>query len=95
MTAAAEAALSEAVINGRHGGAVYFWARSDGRAGTLHRDCPVAQPEDFWAYCDSINSGQCRYAFLIATSWYFCRAREFEGISNSLKLIVKCMELDL
>ena len=78
MTAAAEAALIEAVSNGRDGDAVYFWARSNGHAGTLHRNSRVEQPKDFWAYCDSMNSGQCRYAFLIAASWNFIHAQEFE-----------------
>lgn len=61
MTPAAEVALVKAISTGRDGDAVYFWARTDGHAGTWHRDSSVEHPEDFWGYCDSVNSGRCRH----------------------------------
>lgn len=61
LTATAEAALYEAVNSKRDGDAVYFWARTDGYAGTSPRNSAAEQPEDFWAYCDSMNAGKCRH----------------------------------
>ncbi|XP_024359045.1 uncharacterized protein [Physcomitrium patens] len=63
LTPAAEVALVKAISTGRDGDAVYFWARTDGHAGTWHRDSSVEHPEDFWGYCDSVNSGRCREAY--------------------------------
>ncbi|XP_073396654.1 uncharacterized protein [Physcomitrium patens] len=60
LTAAAEAALIEAVSTGRDGDAVYFWARTDGNAGTSGEGSFVEPAVNFWTYCDSVNSGQCR-----------------------------------
>lgn len=68
--------------SGRDGDAVYFWARSDGHPGRLHRPPSEEQPEDFWTYCDSINSGLCRHGFLIAAKFELFHAQESEERCN-------------
>ncbi|WOK91397.1 hypothetical protein Cni_G00088 [Canna indica] len=51
----AEAALLEAIQKQRHGDALYFWVRMD-------KDPRNSQQLDFWAFCDAINAGNCRFA---------------------------------
>lgn len=60
----AEAALSAAVQTGRDGDALYFWAYND-----ISNVGGDVKQNDFWATCDLLNNGNCRYInhFLIVT----------------------------
>lgn len=61
----AEAALSAAVQTGRDGDALYFWAYND-----ISNVGGDVKHNDFWAMCDLLNNGNCRYInhFLILIS---------------------------
>ncbi|XP_023514303.1 uncharacterized protein LOC111778610 isoform X2 [Cucurbita pepo subsp. pepo] len=52
----AESALLDAIQTRRHGDALYFWARMDSDPRNPHQ-------LDFWSFCDSINAGNCKFAF--------------------------------
>ncbi|KAL0538154.1 hypothetical protein IC582_027155 [Cucumis melo] len=52
----AETALLDAIQTRRHGDALYFWVRMD-----LDPRNPLQL--DFWSFCDSINAGNCKFAF--------------------------------
>ncbi|KAG8363290.1 hypothetical protein BUALT_Bualt19G0006800 [Buddleja alternifolia] len=56
MSKTAERSLLDAIEARRHGDTLYFWARLD----TDPRN-PLKQ--DFWSFCDSINAGNCQFAF--------------------------------
>lgn len=66
LSEAGEKALTDAVGTGKHGNAIYFWARMDNdtRAGT--RTATFPRQKGFWSYCDAINAGNCRVVFLEA-----------------------------
>ncbi|KAK4793611.1 hypothetical protein SAY86_024046 [Trapa natans] len=59
LSAVAETALISSIQSKKHGDALYFWIRMD----KDHRN-PLQQ--DFWSFCDSINAGNCKFAFLEA-----------------------------
>lgn len=50
----AESAILEDIEHKRHGDALYFWARMD-------NDPRNSLQNDFWAFCDAINAGNCRF----------------------------------
>ncbi|KAI3703180.1 hypothetical protein L1987_73076 [Smallanthus sonchifolius] len=52
----AEVALLEDIEAQKHGDAVYFWVRMD-------KDSRNPTLQDFWSFCDSINAGNCKFAF--------------------------------
>ncbi|KAI3829257.1 hypothetical protein L1987_03376 [Smallanthus sonchifolius] len=52
----AEVALLEDIEAQKHGDAVYFWVRMD-------KDPRNPTLQDFWSFCDSINAGNCKFAF--------------------------------
>ncbi|XP_057980829.1 uncharacterized protein LOC131166364 [Malania oleifera] len=52
----AEYALLEDIQARRHGDTLYFWVRMD-----MDPRNPLQQ--DFWSFCDAINSGNCKFAF--------------------------------
>lgn len=52
----AEAAVSAAVQTGRDGDALYFWAYND-----ISNVGGDVKQNDFWAMCDLLNNGNCRY----------------------------------
>lgn len=87
MTAAAEAALIEAVSTGRDGDAVYFWARTDGNAGTSGEGSFVEPAVNFWTYCDSVNSGQCRYGSFHCSPRKCSHAKKMNRSGSYSKLI--------
>ncbi|KAK4788389.1 hypothetical protein SAY86_019708 [Trapa natans] len=59
LSGVAETALVSSIQSKKHGDALYFWIRMD----EDHRN-PLKQ--DFWSFCDSINAGNCKFAFLEA-----------------------------
>eukprot|EP01018_Ginkgo_biloba_P037807 Gb_27708 [translate_table: standard] len=91
LSKAAEKELTDAVRMGRHGHAVYFWARmdKDTRHGTQGN---ASQWEDFWSFCDAINAGNCRVVFSDAfkrmynlpESWTAIPPMPFDGDSWSV-----------
>lgn len=66
LSEAGEKALTDTVGTGKHGDAIYFWARldNDTRAGTGTET--FSRQKGFWSYCDAINAGNCRVVFLDA-----------------------------
>ncbi|XP_020517679.1 uncharacterized protein LOC18425470 isoform X2 [Amborella trichopoda] len=56
LSAIAEGALVGAIEAHRYGDALFFWARMD-------EDPRNPLQLDFWSFCDSINAGNCRFAF--------------------------------
>ncbi|XP_068330544.1 uncharacterized protein [Pyrus communis] len=56
LSGIAENALLGAIQTRRHGDALYFWARMD-------NDPRNPLKQDFWSFCDSINAGNCKFAF--------------------------------
>ncbi|EPS70431.1 hypothetical protein M569_04330 [Genlisea aurea] len=58
LSPAAEKSLVNAVETKKHGDALYFWFRLD-RDERHHR----RGGQDFWSFCDAVNSGNCRLAF--------------------------------
>ncbi|KAJ3671055.1 hypothetical protein LUZ60_008481 [Juncus effusus] len=50
----AELAILNDIEEQKHGDALYFWVRMDQESRNLSK-------LDFWSFCDSINSGNCRY----------------------------------
>ncbi|XP_076903465.1 uncharacterized protein LOC143558524 [Bidens hawaiensis] len=73
LSGKAEVALVEDIEAQRHGDAVYFWVRmdTDPRNPTQH---------DFWSFCDSINAGNCKFAFSEAF-------KKMYGINNNSTVI--------
>jgi glycosyltransferase involved in cell wall biosynthesis len=71
LSKAAEKALIDDIESRKHGDALYFWVRMD----TDQRN-PLRQ--DFWSFCDSINSGNCKYAFSEAL-------KKMYGVKHELK----------
>lgn len=62
LSTVAEKELIDAVRTGRHGNAVYFWARMDKDVGHSSK-ISALQQEDFWSFCDATNAGNCRVVF--------------------------------
>ncbi|GLJ06827.1 hypothetical protein SUGI_0049490 [Cryptomeria japonica] len=63
LSTEAENILAEAVQSESNEDTMYFWARMDrdtknGIQGTGHED-----NNDFWSFCDRVNSGKCRVVF--------------------------------
>ncbi|KAL8268562.1 hypothetical protein R6Q59_002360 [Mikania micrantha] len=56
LSKAAEVALLDNIQARRHGDALYFWVRMD-------KDPRNPMQQDFWTFCDSINAGNCKFAF--------------------------------
>ncbi|MFS8027277.1 putative glycosyl transferase, family 1 [Helianthus anomalus] len=56
LSKTAEAALLDDIQAHRHGDALYFWVRMD-------KDPRNPMQQDFWTFCDSINAGNCKFAF--------------------------------
>uniref|UniRef100_A0A2P2JAP5 Glycosyl transferase family 1 domain-containing protein n=1 Tax=Rhizophora mucronata TaxID=61149 RepID=A0A2P2JAP5_RHIMU len=56
LSRVAEKALLDAIQTERHGDTLYFWARMD-------MDPRNHNQQDFWSFCDAINTGNCRMAF--------------------------------
>ncbi|CAN6809209.1 unnamed protein product [Brassica oleracea] len=52
----AENALLNAIKTQKHGDALYFWVRMD-------KDPRNPLQKPFWSFCDSINAGNCRFAY--------------------------------
>uniref|UniRef100_M4C9S0 Glycosyl transferase family 1 domain-containing protein n=1 Tax=Brassica campestris TaxID=3711 RepID=M4C9S0_BRACM len=52
----AENALLNAIKTRKHGDALYFWVRMD-------KDPRNPLQKSFWSFCDSINAGNCRFAY--------------------------------
>ncbi|KAF8107122.1 hypothetical protein N665_0126s0040 [Sinapis alba] len=52
----AENALLNAIQTRKHGDALYFWVRMD-------KDPRNPLQKPFWSFCDSINAGNCRFAY--------------------------------
>ncbi|KAM7508603.1 hypothetical protein LguiA_019056 [Lonicera macranthoides] len=57
LSRTAESTLLDAIQARRHGDTLYFWARMD----TDPRN--PSNQLDFWSFCDSINAGNCKFAF--------------------------------
>ncbi|KAI7735320.1 hypothetical protein M8C21_029737 [Ambrosia artemisiifolia] len=66
----AEVALLEDIEAQKHGDAVYFWVRMD-------KDPRNPTQHDFWSFCDSINAGNCKFAFSQAF-------KKIYGINNTV-----------
>lgn len=56
LSKSAENALLDAIQTRMHGDTLYFWVRMD-----VDPRNPLQQ--DFWSFCDSINAGNCKFAF--------------------------------
>ncbi|XP_030548052.1 uncharacterized protein LOC115753546 [Rhodamnia argentea] len=56
LSGVAERALLDAIQTRKHGDTFYFWVRMD-------QDQRNPLQQDFWSFCDSINAGNCKYAF--------------------------------
>ncbi|KAK1425246.1 hypothetical protein QVD17_20594 [Tagetes erecta] len=56
LSKAAEVALLDDIQARRHGDTLYFWVRMD-------KDPRNPMQKDFWTFCDSINAGNCKFAF--------------------------------
>ncbi|KAL8260766.1 hypothetical protein R6Q59_024815 [Mikania micrantha] len=69
----AEVALLEDIETQKHGDAVYFWVRMD-------KDPRNPTLEDFWTFCDSINAGNCKFAFSEAF-------KKMYGINSNLTIL--------
>ncbi|KAK1418660.1 hypothetical protein QVD17_27805 [Tagetes erecta] len=69
----AEVALLEDIEAQKHGDAVYFWVRMD-------KDPRNPTLQDFWSFCDSINAGNCKFAFSEAF-------KKIYGINNNSTLL--------
>ncbi|PKA65266.1 hypothetical protein AXF42_Ash005598 [Apostasia shenzhenica] len=50
----AEKALLQSIQTRKHGDSFYFWVRMD-------EDPRNSAQQDFWSFCDAINSGNCRF----------------------------------
>ncbi|XP_021887787.1 uncharacterized protein LOC110807078 isoform X1 [Carica papaya] len=59
LSMVAEKALLDAIQTRRNGDALYFWVRMD-------MDPRNVAQQDFWSFCDAINAGNCKSAFLEA-----------------------------
>lgn len=59
LSGVAERALLDAIQTRKHGDTFYFWVRMD-------QDPRNPLQQDFWSFCDSINAGNCKYAFSVA-----------------------------
>ncbi|KAF3620090.1 Glycosyl transferase family 1 protein isoform 2 [Capsicum annuum] len=56
LSKTAEKSLLDAIEARRHGDTLYFWARMD-----VDPRNPLKQ--DFWSFCDTLNAGNCQFAF--------------------------------
>ncbi|XP_076934702.1 uncharacterized protein LOC143601086 [Bidens hawaiensis] len=56
LSKTAEVALLDDIQAHKHGDALYFWVRMD-------KDPRNPMQQDFWTFCDSINAGNCKFAF--------------------------------
>ncbi|XP_071691095.1 uncharacterized protein [Rutidosis leptorrhynchoides] len=56
LSKVAESSLLEAIEDQKYGDAVYFWVGMD-------KDPRNPKKLDFWSFCDSINAGNCKFAF--------------------------------
>lgn len=56
LSKVAQNALLDAIQKRRYGDTLYFWVRMDA-------DPRNPLQLDFWSFCDSINAGNCRFAF--------------------------------
>ncbi|XP_057873676.2 uncharacterized protein LOC131079678 isoform X2 [Cryptomeria japonica] len=63
LSVSAEKTLTEAIERGKHGDAVYFWARMDRDARIASGGAALPWQEGFWPFCDAINAGNCRIVF--------------------------------
>uniref|UniRef100_A0A0D9V319 Glycosyl transferase family 1 domain-containing protein n=1 Tax=Leersia perrieri TaxID=77586 RepID=A0A0D9V319_9ORYZ len=74
----AESALLEAIQTQKHGDAFYFWVRMD------HDERNLAK-QDFWSFCDAINSGNCRFA--VQKAFQSMYGMRFDDDLNTLPLM--------
>ncbi|CAN0825132.1 hypothetical protein LINGRAHAP2_LOCUS314 [Linum grandiflorum] len=56
LSTVAENALLDSIQTRKYGDALYFWVRMD-------TDPRNHMQQDFWAFCDAINAGNCKLAF--------------------------------
>ncbi|KAH9310555.1 hypothetical protein KI387_025590 [Taxus chinensis] len=63
LSVSGEKALTEVIQRGKHGDAVYFWARMDKDTRTGTGGAALQGQEGFWPFCDAINAGNCRAVF--------------------------------
>ncbi|XP_024932638.3 uncharacterized protein LOC107423728 [Ziziphus jujuba] len=68
-----ENALLDAIQARRHGDALYFWVRMD-------TDVRNPLKQDFWSFCDSINAGNCRFAFSEAFKRMYGLKHNFDSL---------------
>ncbi|WCJ22677.1 glycosyl transferase family 1 protein [Euphorbia peplus] len=59
LSRTAEKALLDAIETRRHGDTLYFWVRMD-------TDPRNHMRQDFWSFCDALNAGNCKWAFMEA-----------------------------
>ncbi|KAK6920052.1 Glycosyl transferase, family 1, partial [Dillenia turbinata] len=69
----AEKALLETIESRKFGDTLYFWARMD-------TDPRNALQQDFWSFCDSINAGNCKFAFSEALKKMYGVKHEWDSI---------------
>ncbi|KAK6918287.1 Glycosyl transferase, family 1, partial [Dillenia turbinata] len=69
----AEKALLEALESRKFGDALYFWARMD-------TDPRNPWQQDFWSFCDSINAGNCKFAFSEAVKKMYGLKHEWDSL---------------
>ncbi|KAK6945574.1 hypothetical protein RJ641_013118 [Dillenia turbinata] len=69
----AEKALLEALESRTFGGALYFWARMDA-------DPRNPWQQDFWSFYDSINAGNCKFAFSEALQKLYGLKHEWDSL---------------
>ncbi|XP_010556580.1 PREDICTED: uncharacterized protein LOC104825864 [Tarenaya hassleriana] len=56
LSKTAENAIISAIQAKKHGDALYFWVRMD-------KDPRNTLQKPFWSFCDTLNAGNCRFAF--------------------------------
>lgn len=80
LSTVAEKELIDAVSTGKHGNAVYFWARMDKDVihGSSKRS--ALQQEDFWSFCDATNAGNCRVVFSDAFKRMYNMPASWKGL---------------
>ncbi|CAN1237559.1 hypothetical protein LINGRAPRIM_LOCUS1903 [Linum grandiflorum] len=71
LSTVAENALLDSIQTRKYGDALYFWVRMD-------TDPRNHMQQDFWAFCDAINAGNCKLAFSKAM-------RKMYGINEDLE----------
>ncbi|XP_031393102.1 uncharacterized protein LOC116204888 isoform X2 [Punica granatum] len=56
LSTVAETALLNSIQSKKYGDALYFWVRMD-------KDQRNPMQQEFWSFCDSVNAGNCKFAF--------------------------------